>query len=121
TYGTESWIIDDFGAYSNETAAWSRWGDPDDWIRDHPTVRYCKKPMGFNSAEIPDDYFDCVFSVSTLEHSPEELWPAVIRDMLRVTKIGGRQLHSIGIPWYPLKKNVRWHLRALCPFDLSIR
>ena len=121
TYGTESWIIDDFGAYSNESDMWTRWGDPDEWIRRHPQVRYCKRPVGFNSPELPADYFDCVFSVSTLEHIPEQLWPAVIRDMLRITKVGGRQLHAIDIPWFPARSNLRWHLRSLCPFDLGIR
>lgn len=98
THGTESWIGDDFGAYSNETELWQRWGNPDEWISSHPSVRYVKQPFGFFSREYPDDYFDCVFSVSTLEHIEPRLWPDVIRDMLRVTRPGGRQLHSIDIP-----------------------
>lgn len=121
TYGTESWVIDDFGAYSNETDMWSRWGNPDDWVKAHPTVRYSKTPMGFNCPDIPASYFDCVFSVSTLEHIPANLWTPVIQDMLRITKVGGRQLHAIDIPWYPARSNIRWHLRSLCPFDLNIK
>jgi hypothetical protein len=121
SYGTESWIIDDFGAYSNETAMWARWGNPDDWIRGHPTVRYCRHPLGFNRTEIPDAYFDCVFSVSTLEHIAPNLWPSVIKDMLRITKVGGRQLHSIDIPWYPAGKTAIWHARGLLPLDLGLR
>ncbi|MFN0253194.1 MAG: class I SAM-dependent methyltransferase [Kofleriaceae bacterium] len=96
-FGTESWIADDFGAYTSETT-WQRWGDPDTWIAAHPKVRYVKQPLGFFSPELPDEHFDCVFSVSTLEHIPSKLWRDVIRDMLRITRVGGRQLHTIDIP-----------------------
>ena len=99
-HGTESWIADDFGAYTSE-ALWSRWGDPDAWIAAHPRVRYVKKPLGFFDPDYPDDHFDCVFSVSTLEHIPRKHWVDVIRDMVRITKPGGRQLHSIDIPSLP--------------------
>ena len=109
-YGTESWIVDDFGAYSNETSLWQRWGDPDAWIAAHPAVKYVKKPMGIFDQAIPDEFFDCVFSVSTLEHIPVGLWPAVIKDMLRITKPGGRQLHAIDIPHTSPKRALLWHL-----------
>ena len=114
-FGTESWIIDDFGGYSKESGLWQRWGDPDAWIAQHPRVRYIKKPMGFFESEIPADYFDCVFSVSTLEHIPSELWPAVFKDMLRITRPGGRQLHAIDLPLYPLRKSLQWGLWSLLP------
>lgn len=96
-FGTESWIADDFGAYSSETL-WQRWGDPNAWIAAHPKVHYVKQPLGFFSPELPSDHFDCVFSVSTLEHIPQKLWRDVIRDMVRITRPGGRQLHTIDIP-----------------------
>ncbi|MBA3540231.1 MAG: methyltransferase domain-containing protein [Deltaproteobacteria bacterium] len=96
-FGTESWIADDFGAYTSE-AVWQRWGDPDAWIAAHPGVQYVKKPLGFFDPAYRDDHFDCVFSVSTLEHIPRKFWRDVIRDMVRITRPGGRQLHSIDIP-----------------------
>lgn len=120
-YGVESWIIDDFGGYSKETEIWQRWGNPDEWIRQHPGVRYVKKPMGFFDPEIPDNYFDCVFSVSTLEHIPEKLWPAVIKDMLRITKPGGRHLHAIDIPYYPVRRSMFWWLWSLVPGGSLLR
>ena len=115
TYGTESWIIDDFGEYNKETDLWQRWGNPDNWISKHPLVRYVKKPMGFFDPEIPDNYFDCVFSISTLEHVPEQLWPSIISDMLRVTKPGGRQLHSIDIPYCSNAKAIGAIFLSLVP------
>ncbi len=120
-YGTESWIIDDFGCYSNEIALWQRWGDPDKWIAEHPLVRYVKTPMGFFNPEIPDNYFDCVFTISTLEHVPKNLWSAIISDMLRVTKPGGRQLHSIDIPYYSTKDALLWLLISLVPGSAKVK
>lgn len=120
-YGTESWIIDDFGAYSNEETLWQRWGSPEEWIVSHPEVRYVRKPMGFFAPEIPDNYFDCVFSVSTLEHIPKQLWVDVIRDMIRITKPGGRQLHSIDIPYYNNRRSIAWLFLSLLPSVLSIK
>jgi SAM-dependent methyltransferase len=120
-YGTESWIIDDFGGYSKETDLWQRWGNPDEWVRQHPTVKYVKKPMGFFDPEIPDNYFDCVFSVSTLEHIPEKLWPAVLKDMLRITKPGGRHLHAIDIPYNPVRRSLFWWLWSFVPGGSRLR
>ncbi|MDZ4847950.1 MAG: class I SAM-dependent methyltransferase [Pirellulaceae bacterium] len=114
-YGTESWIIDDFGGYSNETDLWQRWGNPDDWIAQHPAIRYIKKPVGMFDPELPSDYFDCVFSVSTLEHIPINLWTAIFQDMLRITKPGGRQFHCIDIPRYNFKKSFLWTLWTCLP------
>lgn len=120
-YGTESTIIDDFGGYSNETDMWQRWGNPDEWIAAHPKVNYIKHPVGFFRKEIPDNYFDCIFSVSTLEHIPKKLWPAVFKDMLRITKPGGRQIHTIDIPLYSLRKSLQWLLWSAIPFTSVIR
>ena len=114
-YSTESWIIDDFGGYSKETDLWQRWGDPDEWIAKHPKVKYVKKPLGFFAPEIPDDYFDCIFSVSTLEHIPAMLWKDVIKDMLRITKPGGRHFHAIDIPYYNNRKAVLWQILKFLP------
>lgn len=100
----ESWIIDDFGALLGETDLWQRWGNPDAWIAAHPGVHYSKVAMGTFNPAIPDKHFDCVFSVSTLEHIPRQRWTDVIRDMLRITKPGGRQLHAIDIPFYSPKR-----------------
>lgn len=119
--GTESWIIDDFGAYTREVDLWQRWGDPDKWIAQHPKVRYLKKPLGLFDKEIPDAYFDCVFSVSTLEHIPASMWSDVIKDMLRITKPGGRQFHAIDIPFIPTKRAILWLLWSCVPFSSKVK
>ncbi|MCW6050398.1 glycosyltransferase [Lyngbya sp. CCAP 1446/10] len=56
--------------------------------------------MGEFSPELPDDYFDCVFSLSTLEHVyPEnnETFKNVCDDINRVLKSGGLSLHLFDV------------------------
>lgn len=56
--------------------------------------------MGEFSPELPDDYFDCVFSLSTLEHvypETEETFKNVCDDINRVLKSGGLSLHLFDV------------------------
>ena len=56
--------------------------------------------MGEFSPELPDDYFDCVFSLSTLEHvypENDETFKNVCDDINRVLKWGGLSLHLFDV------------------------
>lgn len=56
--------------------------------------------MGDFSPELPQDFFDLVFSISTLEHVPDQdttHLDAVLGDMDRVLRPGGLSLHSLDI------------------------
>ena len=56
--------------------------------------------MGEFSPELPDNYFDCVFSLSTLEHvypETEETFKNVCDDINRVLKAGGLSLHLFDV------------------------
>jgi SAM-dependent methyltransferase len=97
-YGVEPWIGDDFGAAGGSTELWSRWGDPQQLPGKYPSVNYVFENLGHNSPSFPDQHFDCIFSVSTLEHVPAPERLDVLKDMNRCTAPGGRQLHSIDIP-----------------------
>lgn len=96
-YDLESWIGDDFGIASEETI-WSRWGDPLVLPSKHPSVRYVFERFGTFSTAYPDSYFDRIFTVSTLEHIPYDSRVAVLKDMHRCLRSGGRQLHTIDVP-----------------------
>lgn len=96
TFGCEAWIADDFGA-AEGNALWSRWGEPKDLPGKFPDVTYVFENFGGFSKSFPDAAFDCVFSVSTLEHVPHNIRAAVFKDMARCVKPGGRQLHTIDI------------------------
>jgi len=55
--------------------------------------------MGSFSSELPDSYFDCVFSISALEHTPEEqpLRESIHADIQRVLKPGGLSFHCLDV------------------------
>ena len=101
-FNVEPWIGDDFGMGDDdgEEEMWSRWGDPRELPSRFPTVKYVLENLGRYSPKFPDRHFDCIFSVSTLEHVPSTARLDVLKDMNRCTAPGGRQLHSIdiGIP-----------------------
>ncbi|MEO8210044.1 MAG: methyltransferase domain-containing protein [bacterium] len=64
--------------------------------------------MGNFNEELPNDYFDLVFSISTLEHVPEELknYENVLMDINRVLKPGGYSVNCIDVVWH--SENVFW-------------
>lgn len=53
--------------------------------------------LGERSAELPANYFDCVFSVSVVEHVELEELEAFFEDCARVMKTGARMLHAIDL------------------------
>lgn len=58
--------------------------------------RLVKDYMGNFNPELPDNYFDFVFSISALEHVPEQdpkLFENILEDLNRVLKPGGYSLH----------------------------
>jgi len=95
-YGVEAWIGDDFGM-GDKDGLWSRWGNPQELPGKYPTVKYVFEPFGKFDGKYQSQYFDRIFSVSTLEHIPFENRLDVFKDMNRCLKPGGRQLHTIDI------------------------
>jgi ubiquinone/menaquinone biosynthesis C-methylase UbiE len=76
--------------------------DPFEGVGTGPTVlkpvpyRLVRDYMGNFNAELPDNYFDIVFSISALEHIPtDQTMSKVINDINRVLKIGGYSLHAL--------------------------
>jgi len=62
--------------------------------------RLVKDYIGNFNNELPDNYFDFVFSISALEHVPDNnavLFDNINRDMSRVLKRGGLSLHCFDI------------------------
>ncbi len=56
--------------------------------------------MGEFSSELPDNYFDCVFSISVLEHIypvDEQNFSRICNDMNRVLKPGGFSIHCFDV------------------------
>lgn len=102
-YELEVWIGDDFGMSTGESN-WSRWGDPYQLPYKYPSIKYVFERFGCYSKNYPDQYFDRILSVSTLEHIPYQKRLDVFKDMNRCLKPGGMQLHTIDIGKTSLKK-----------------
>jgi hypothetical protein len=86
----EYWMIDDSGFYSEEkfAEAGSR----------RQNTRFVRGLLGDQSHELPESYFDLVFSISVLEHVPASQRMNVYSDMFRTVKEGGYIVHSIDVP-----------------------
>lgn len=114
-YGLEAWIGDDFGR-STGKSIWSRWGNPYELPTKYPTVKYVFEPFGCYSEEYPNQYFDRIFSVSTMEHISYQERLDVFKDMNRCLKPGGMQLHAIDIrKTTPLKRCLLYSLTDKFP------
>ena len=61
-------------------------------------IRLVKGSIGEHSHELPDQYFDFVFSVSALEHIPHEQWEPCFKDMMRVARDEAWIFHAIDCP-----------------------
>lgn len=73
-----------------------------------PPYRLVRDYMGNFNPELPDGYFDLVFSISALEHVPQNdtaVFDNIIKDIDRVLKPGGLSLHLFDII---LKPNAFW-------------
>lgn len=77
--------------------------------------RLVRDSMGSFNRELPDHYFDLVFSISALEHVPEAdpvYFEKIREDINRVLKPGGCSLHCFDVI---LKKHSFW-TNSLLPF-----
>lgn len=72
-------------------------------------VKLVKDYLGNFNSEIPDNYFDFAFSVSVLEHVPQDnisLFDNIVSDINRVLKTGAYSLHLFDIVYKDGKPRV---------------
>ena len=69
----------------------SMWGKPSRSKND--SVLYC--PYSAEDIRFPDNYFDRVFCLSTMEHIPVENWGQCMKEFERVLKPGGRLIITL--------------------------
>lgn len=58
-------------------------------------IRLIKAYVGDFSGDIPENYFDVVFSISVIEHNKKEDLENAFRDIYRILKSGGKSFHAI--------------------------
>ena len=66
-------------------------------IDEIPGVETVRSYMGDFDSTLEDGSFDVVFSISVLEHVPDEALGDCFADMARILKPGGRMLHAIDL------------------------
>ena len=66
-------------------------------INKRPEATHINSLMGEFCEELPNNYFDMIFSISALEHVPENKIEDCYKDMYRVCKDGGTISHSIDV------------------------
>jgi len=66
----------------------------------YPNVTFYSGYLGENSSNnLPSNFFDLVFSVSVVEHIPKEHLQSFHKEVLRILKPNGLQIHSYDRPW----------------------
>ena len=72
-------------------------------LMDTSEFKLIKDFIGSFNKEIPDNYFDLVFSISTIEHIPddENTVVNVLEDIQRILKPGGYSIHCIDAFLFP--------------------
>ncbi|SFE77462.1 class I SAM-dependent methyltransferase [Thermoflexibacter ruber] len=111
-YDCEVHVIDDFGVESGEPL-WNRWGSREELMQKNPNVKYIFERVGnIHNPNIPLDYYDVIFSVSTLEHIPPTAMYDVFTHMGKMLKKGGIMVHCIDLQ-IPLKLHKTHNLKGL--------
>lgn len=62
------------------------------------SIKLITKNIGEFSNDIPENYYDCIFSISVMEHVDLKNWMNCFKDMRRLLKDGGLCFHCIDIP-----------------------
>lgn len=88
------WTLDQAGFYPEERFAQA--------LEARPKSTFVNGLLGEQLPELPDNKFDMTFTVSVLEHVPDEAIKAICDDLYRITKPGGWTLHSIDLRWTQL-------------------
>lgn len=87
SHQNECWNIDKFEGLGAGPLA----------LQELPGVKIVRSYMGDFDPEIPDNYFDIVFSISVIEHVPKAQLGDCFADCYRILKPGGLMLHAIDL------------------------
>lgn len=96
----EYWMADKSGFYEDDLFKAAR--------NRRLNTNYIDTFLGEFSKDLPDNYFDLVFSVSVLEHVPFSEIDKVCDDMARIVRPGGFTAHSIDVTPRSTEKGIKY-------------
>ena len=88
----EYWMVDDASEIGGDKEALKNLNVP---CSTDKNTHFVRGLVGSYLPELPDNYFDIVFSISVMEHIPPLEKKNFTRDMFRIVKPGGWIAHSI--------------------------
>jgi len=90
----EYWMVDDSSEIGGDQGSIDKFERS---MKSRTNTHFVRGLLGNFSKDLPDNYFDLVFSISVIEHVPFEFKTDFDRDMYRVVKPGGWIAHSIDL------------------------
>lgn len=99
-YGANVYVLDKYESDEGLDATRYRYGKTvDDLQRENPKINYINGLVGIpEQHRLPSNFFDCVYSISVLEHVPRNNISNAFVDMDRMLKLNGIQIHTIDTP-----------------------
>lgn len=94
----ECWMIDKFEGADNGLLG----------VPKIDGVKVVQDFMGNFTANLLDEYFDCIFSISVIEHISLDFLESFFNDCARVLKPGGKMIHAIDINITDKDKNIKY-------------
>ncbi len=93
----ECWNLDPLDGTGNgpKSATYAKQGETA--MRSLNGIKILEERIGDFSPHLEDESFDCVFSVSVMEHIPLRDWSRCFDDMKRVLKPGGLCIHAVDL------------------------
>ena len=106
--GVEHWVVDKSNNYLGIGADSERFNSVMNQRKNYGT-RFVNGLLGDNLKELPDNYFDLIFSISVIEHIDDSLMSEVANEIKRTLRVGGTSAHSVDI-YSGSRKAESWHI-----------
>jgi SAM-dependent methyltransferase len=87
--GYEIWIVDPYDGSGNGPRDFQL------FLQTYPALHFVREPFTSDFKAAPPGSFDCIYSVSVLEHVPIDALASVVGGMKRLLKPDGASIHAI--------------------------
>ena len=87
--GYEVWVVDPYDGSGNGPVEFERYQN------ECPRIRFIRGHFGRNLLAAPPRGFDCIYSISVLEHIPKDALPEVFFGMKKFLRPDGWSIHAV--------------------------